>query len=61
MTEQDFYHFKPDHHQALLNWHQSLYHNKGDRAALRRCTAPEEVFLTKGFRHMLQQLAGFKT
>lgn len=59
--EQQYRHFVTDHHQALIDWHESLYSNKGDRAALRRCTKPDDVLLTKGFRSVLQRLAGFKT
>lgn len=42
-------------HQSLRDWFKWLYHNKGERAALRRCTCPDEVFMTAGFRNLQNQ------
>ena len=42
----------PTTHESLTNWFDSLYHNKGERAELRRCTSPEQVLLTAGFRRL---------
>ena len=53
MTEQKYYHLPLNYH-ALVDWHKSLYSNKGDRAELRRCATPDDVLLTKGFRTILQ-------
>ncbi len=43
----------PDNtHQLLRDWFKSLYDNKGERAGLRRCTSPDEVFMTAGFQRL---------
>jgi CRISPR system Cascade subunit CasB len=44
-----------NNHLLLRQWHKSLYDNKGDRAGLRRCISPNDVFMTAGFRRLYQQ------
>lgn len=40
----------------LITWWNSLKHNRGDRARLRRAQRPEDVLLTEAFFHFLQQM-----
>jgi CRISPR system Cascade subunit CasB len=43
----------PDNtHHLLREWFKSLYDNKGERAGLRRCTSPDQVFMTPGFQRL---------
>jgi len=57
---QKYWHFNADYHNNLKQWHESLYSHKGDRAALKRCTKPDDVILSAGFRSIYQKLFGFK-
>ncbi len=40
--------------KALIAWHQWLDDNRGDRALLRRASAPDDVLLTPAFAHFLK-------
>ena len=46
----------PTEHQHLLNWWQSLEDNRGDRAALRRASAIEQVMFNPGFHRLWRKL-----
>ncbi len=46
-------------HDKLRQWHNSLYQNKGERAALRRATCLDDIYLTNGFRRLCQQYVHF--
>lgn len=40
--------------RALVDWHHWLDKNRGDRAQLRRASAPDDVLLTPAFAHFLK-------
>jgi CRISPR system Cascade subunit CasB len=42
--------------RALLEWHQSLEHDKGSRARLRRTATPDEVAFEPTFHRLLARL-----
>ena len=49
------YDFLNDKEQSDLKvWHDSLDHNRGDRARLRRAESPEDILLTDAFFHFLK-------
>lgn len=45
----------PDISESLLHWWKDLDTNRGDRADLRRCKVPEDVFFVPAY-HRLRQL-----
>jgi CRISPR system Cascade subunit CasB len=53
--------FWEDSHQKLRDWWETLDHDRGARAELRRAESPADVLLTQGFRSLCRTLAGYWT
>lgn len=42
--------------KCIINWHDGLNENRGDRARLRRAERPEDLLLTDAFFHFLEAM-----